>query len=74
MIEIVAAVDAETLDALRSLPEILSVRVIELVRDGRGTRMREDKQIITLEDVAKSQSGEVVITGESVVLVEDLTP
>jgi hypothetical protein len=31
VIEVDAAADAETLDALRSLPEILSVRVIELV-------------------------------------------
>jgi 3-hydroxybutyryl-CoA dehydratase len=38
------------------------------------TRVREDKQIITLQGVAKNQRGEVVITGESVVLVEELTP
>jgi 3-hydroxybutyryl-CoA dehydratase len=38
------------------------------------TRVREDKQLITLEGVAKNQRGEVVITGESVVLVEKLTP
>jgi 3-hydroxybutyryl-CoA dehydratase len=38
------------------------------------TRVREDKQIITLEGVAKNQKGEVVITGQSVVLVEELTP
>jgi 3-hydroxybutyryl-CoA dehydratase len=38
------------------------------------TRVREDKQVITLEGVARNQRGEVVITGESVVLVEDLTP
>jgi 3-hydroxybutyryl-CoA dehydratase len=38
------------------------------------TRVREDKQIITLEGVAKNQRGEVVIKGESVVLVEELTP
>ena len=38
------------------------------------TRVREDKQIITLEGVAKNQKGEVVITGESVVLVEELAP
>ena len=31
VIEVDAAADAETLDALRSLPEILSVHVIELV-------------------------------------------
>jgi D-3-phosphoglycerate dehydrogenase len=31
VIEVDAAADAETLDALRSLPEILSVRVIELI-------------------------------------------
>jgi acyl dehydratase len=37
-------------------------------------QVREDKQIITLNGVAKNQNGEVVITGESVVLVEDLTP
>ena len=37
------------------------------------TRVREDKPIITLEGVAKNQRGEVVITGESVVLVEELT-
>jgi 3-hydroxybutyryl-CoA dehydratase len=36
------------------------------------TQVREDKQIITLAGVAKNQKGEVVITGESVVLVEDL--
>ena len=38
------------------------------------TRVREDKQVITLKGVARNQRGEVVITGESVVLVEDLTP
>ena len=36
------------------------------------TRVREDKQIVTLEGVARNQRGEVVIIGESVVLVEDL--
>ncbi|HEV7745014.1 MAG TPA: MaoC family dehydratase [Pyrinomonadaceae bacterium] len=36
--------------------------------------VREDKQIITLAGVAKNQNGDVVITGESVVLVEDLAP
>jgi 3-hydroxybutyryl-CoA dehydratase len=36
-------------------------------------RVREDKQIITLDGVATNQAGEVVITGESVVLVEELT-
>ena len=35
-------------------------------------KVREDKQIITLEGIAKNQNGEVVITGESVVLVEEL--
>jgi 3-hydroxybutyryl-CoA dehydratase len=35
-------------------------------------RVRSDKQIITLDGVAKNQNGEVVISGESVVLVEDL--
>src|SRR6185295_1057042 len=34
--------------------------------------IRDDKQIITLDGVAKNQNGEVVITGESVVLVEEL--
>ena len=34
--------------------------------------VRQDKQIITLDGVVKNQKGEVVITGESVVLVEDL--
>jgi 3-hydroxybutyryl-CoA dehydratase len=38
------------------------------------THVREDKQIITLAGVARNQKGEVVITGESVVLVEGLTP
>jgi len=38
------------------------------------TRVREDRQIITLEGVATNQKGEVVITGESVVLVAELTP
>ena len=38
------------------------------------TRVREDKQIITLEGVLRNQRGEVVIKGESVVLVEELTP
>ena len=38
------------------------------------THVREDKQIITLEGVARNQKGEVVITGQSVVLVEDLNP
>ena len=37
------------------------------------THVREDKQIITLEGVARNQRGEVVITGESVVLIEALT-
>jgi 3-hydroxybutyryl-CoA dehydratase len=37
-------------------------------------RVREDKQIITLDGVARNQDGDVVITGESVVLVEDLAP
>ena len=37
------------------------------------THVRDDTQIITLAGVAKNQSGEVVITGESVVLVERLT-
>lgn len=36
------------------------------------TRVRQDKQIITLEGIAKNQKGEVVITGESLVLVEEL--
>lgn len=36
--------------------------------------VRSDKQIITLDGVAKNQNDEVVITGESVVLVEDLAP
>jgi acyl dehydratase len=36
--------------------------------------VREDKQIITLDGVAKNQKGEVVITGEAVVFVEELTP
>ncbi len=36
--------------------------------------VRQDKPIITLDGVAKNQRGEVVITGESVVLVEDLAP
>jgi 3-hydroxybutyryl-CoA dehydratase len=36
--------------------------------------VREDKQIITLDGVAKNQKGEVVITGESIVFVEELTP
>ncbi len=38
------------------------------------TRVREDKQIVTLDGVARNQRGEVVIKGESVVLVEELTP
>ena len=33
-------------------------------------RVREDRQIITLDGVARNQRGEVVISGESVVLVE----
>ena len=37
------------------------------------TRVREDKQIVTLDGVARNQRGEVVIKGESVVLVEELT-
>ena len=37
-------------------------------------QVREDQQIITLDGVAKNQKGEVVITGESVVLVEGLAP
>lgn len=35
--------------------------------------VRQDKQIITLDGVAKNQTGEIVITGESVVFVEELT-
>jgi 3-hydroxybutyryl-CoA dehydratase len=38
------------------------------------TGLREDKQIVTLDGVARNQRGEVVIKGESVVLVEELTP
>jgi 3-hydroxybutyryl-CoA dehydratase len=38
------------------------------------THVGEEKQIITLEGVAKNQRGEVVIKGESVVLVEELAP
>jgi 3-hydroxybutyryl-CoA dehydratase len=38
------------------------------------TRVHEEKQIITLNGVAKNQKGEVVITGESVVLVKELAP
>ena len=38
------------------------------------TRVREDKQIVTLDGVARNQRGEVEIKGESVVLVEELTP
>ena len=37
-------------------------------------QVRQDKQIITFDGVAKNQNGEVVITGESVVFVEELTP
>ena len=37
-------------------------------------QVRQDKQIITLDGVAKNQKGEVVITGESVVLLEELAP
>jgi 3-hydroxybutyryl-CoA dehydratase len=37
-------------------------------------QVRQDKQVITLDGVAKNQKGEVVITGESVVLVEELAP
>jgi 3-hydroxybutyryl-CoA dehydratase len=36
--------------------------------------LRSDKQIITLDGVAKNQRDEVVITGESVVFVEELIP
>jgi 3-hydroxybutyryl-CoA dehydratase len=36
--------------------------------------VRQDKQIITLEGVARNQRSEVVIEGESVVFVEELTP
>src|SRR5258705_11422854 len=35
--------------------------------------VRQDKQIITLDGVARNQKGEVVITGESVVLIEELS-
>ena len=38
------------------------------------TKVRQDKQIITLAGVARNQNGEVVITGEAVVLVEELAP
>lgn len=38
------------------------------------TRVREAKQIITLDGVARNQRGEVVIKGESVVLIEELSP
>ncbi|MEP6819007.1 MAG: MaoC family dehydratase [bacterium] len=37
-------------------------------------QVREDKQIITLDGVAKNQKGEIVITGEAVVLIEELSP
>ena len=37
-------------------------------------QVREDKQIITLDGIATNQKGEVVITGEAVVLVEELDP
>lgn len=36
--------------------------------------VRQDKQIITLDGVARNQRGEVVIEGESVVFVEELAP
>ena len=36
--------------------------------------VRPDNQIITLDGVARNQKGEVVITGEAVVLVEELAP
>ena len=35
------------------------------------TRIRDDKQIVTLETICENQHGEVVIRGEAVVLVED---
>jgi 3-hydroxybutyryl-CoA dehydratase len=38
------------------------------------TRIRENKPIITMVGVATNQSGEVVITGESVVMVDTLKP
>lgn len=37
------------------------------------TNVRDDKPVITMEGVATNQHGEVVITGESVVLVDELS-
>jgi len=37
------------------------------------TNIREDKPVITMEGIATNQNGEVVITGESVVLVDELS-
>ncbi|PKN56282.1 MAG: enoyl-CoA hydratase [Deltaproteobacteria bacterium HGW-Deltaproteobacteria-14] len=34
------------------------------------TAVREDKPIVTLETVAKNQAGEVLVTGEAVILVD----
>ncbi len=36
------------------------------------TKIREDKSILTLETVCEKQSGETVITGEAVVLVDEI--
>lgn len=35
------------------------------------TKVREDKNILTLETVCEKESGEIVITGEAVVLVDE---
>lgn len=35
------------------------------------TKLREDKNILTLETVCEKQTGETVITGEAVVLVDE---
>jgi len=37
------------------------------------TKIREDKPIITLETVCEKQDGTTVITGEAVVLVDDVS-
>lgn len=41
-----------------------------LVAQVKVVKIREDKPIVTLETVCYNQNGEIVITGEAVVLVE----
>jgi acyl dehydratase len=37
-------------------------------------KVREDKKIVTLETVCENQNGDLILSGEALVLVEDLSP